>query len=81
MLGNHGTYLLPGRLFRHASNFDFMISFKDFTLDDYEKESFIELIKKEIRYSRDIEEMTYESRSKDRKRYFMLQKELNLKKI
>lgn len=81
MLGNRGTYPLPGRLFRHGTNFDFMISFKDFVLDDYEKESFVELIRKEITYSKNIEEMLYESRSKNRKRYFILQKELNLKEM
>jgi hypothetical protein len=73
MLGNRENYPLPGRLFRHGVNFDFMISFKHFELEDYEKAEFIKLIKKEISYSKCIEEMLYESRSKDRKRYYILQ--------
>lgn len=81
MLGNRGHYPLPGRLFRHGTNFDFMISFKDYELSEYEKLAFVELIKKEISYSKSIEEMIYESRSKDRKKYFILQKELRLEEL
>jgi hypothetical protein len=81
MLGNRKHYPLPGRLFRHGTNFDFMISFKGYELAEYEVTSFIDLIKKEISYSKNIEEMLYESRSKDRKRYFVLQKELKLEEM
>jgi hypothetical protein len=78
MLGNRKHYPLPGRLYRHGTNFDFMISFIGYELNKYEKLAFVELIKKEISYSQQFEEMLYESRSKDRKRYFLLQKELKL---
>lgn len=81
MLGNRKHYPLPGRLFRHGTNFDFMISFKDYELSEYEKSAFVKLIKKEISYSKSIEEMIYESRSKDRRKYFILQKELKLGEI
>ncbi|NLO08423.1 MAG: hypothetical protein GX129_00935 [Clostridiales bacterium] len=81
MLGNRKHYPLPGRLFRHGTNFDFMISFIGYELNEYEKSAFINLLKKEITYSRNIEEMLYESRSKGRKRYFLLQKELNLEEM
>lgn len=81
MLGNRKHYPLPGRLFRRGTNFDFMISFKGYELSEYEVSSFVELIKKEISYSKNIEEMLYESRCKDRKRYFMLQKELKLEEM
>lgn len=81
MLGNRGDYPLPGRLFRHGANFDFMISFKKYELSQEEKNAFIELIKKEIDYSKKVEEMIYESRKIDRKRYFILEKELRLEEI
>jgi hypothetical protein len=81
MLGNRKHYPLPGRLFRHGTNFDFMISFRDFILSNDEKMVFIELIKKEISYSQKIEEMIYESRAKNRKHYFLLQKELRLEEM
>lgn len=81
MMGNRKHYPLPGRLFRHGTNFDFMISFKDFILSDCEKLAFIELIKKEISYSQKIEEMIYDSRNKNRKHYFILQKELRLEEM
>ncbi|MGD6731860.1 MAG: hypothetical protein ACPKMZ_12435 [Pleomorphochaeta sp.] len=81
MLGNRRHYPLPGRLFRHGTNFDFMISFKAFELSDSEKHDFIELIKKELSYSRKIEEMIYESRHKSRKHYYILHNELKLTEI
>ncbi len=81
MLGNRKHYPLPGRLFRHGTNFDFMISFRDFILSDKERLSFIDLIKKEISYSQKIEEMIYGSRFKSRKHYYILQKELKLEEM
>ena len=81
MLGNMKNRSLPGRLFRHGTNFDFMISFKGYVLDGKEKEAFVALIKKEIEYSRRMEAMIYESRIKDRKEYFLLQKELRVEEI
>ncbi len=81
MLGNRKHYPLPGRLFRHGTNFDFMISFRDFVLSENEKLAFIDLVKKEISYSQKIEEMIYESRSKNRKQYFLLQKALRLEEM
>lgn len=53
MLGNRKHYPLPGRLFRHGTNFDFMISFKDFILSEDERITFIDLIQKELK----LEEM------------------------
>mgnify|MGYP001163264412 CR=1 FL=1 len=76
MLGNRNHYPLPGRLYRHGTNFDFMISFKEFILSDDEKDTFIDLIRKEISYAKKIEEMIYSSRSRDRKHYYLLQKDL-----
>lgn len=81
MLGNRKHYPLPGRLFRHGTNFDFMISFKECVLSQEEKVAFVDLIKKEVTYSRKIEEMIYESRTKNRMHYFLLQKELRLEEM
>lgn len=81
MLGNRKHYPLPGRLYRHGTNFDFMISFRDFILSEEEKVTFIDLIRKEISYSQKTEEMIYESRSRNRKHYSLLQKELRLEEM
>lgn len=78
MCGNRETYPLPGRLFRHGTNFDFLFSFVGYEPTVFEKETFIEMIKKEILYSQQFEEILSNSRSKDRKRYFMLQKDFHL---
>ena len=78
MLGNRGEYPLPGRFFRHGTNFDFLINFKGYELSNTEKESFIAMLKREIDYSRKFEEILKNSRKKDRKHYFMLQKEFHL---
>jgi len=78
MIGDRGHYPLPGRLFRHGTNFDFMMSFKKEELDKDEKIVLKQLIEKELHYSNQIEEMFINSRSKNRKHYFVLQKELHL---
>ena len=81
MLGARETYPLPGRLFRHGTNFDFLFSFVDYVPSDKETEAFIEMIKREIIYSRQIEEILSNSRSRGRKRYYMLQKEFHLEEL
>lgn len=81
MLGNRQHYPLPGRLFRHGMSFDFMISFMEYLPNAEEKTAFIDLIKREITYSKRIEEMIYESRRRSRMRYFLLQKELRLEEM
>ncbi|GBU28147.1 hypothetical protein R84B8_01705 [Treponema sp. R8-4-B8] len=78
IIGDRKHHPLPGRLFRHGMNFDFMMSFKKEEIDKDEKRVLKELIEKELRYSNQIEEMIYNSRSKNRKHYFVLQKELHL---
>jgi len=78
MIGRREHYPLPGRLFRHGTNFDFMISFQKEELDTIEKMAFVDLIKKELSYSRQLEEMLLNSRSSNRRRYFVMQKALRL---
>ena len=81
MLGNRETYPLPGRLFRHGTNFDFLFSFVDYVPTEKEFETFVDMLKREITYSRQIEEILSNSRSRGRKRYFMLQKEFHLEEM
>lgn len=81
ILGERDTYPLPGRLFRHGTNFDFLFSFINYVPTENEKQKFVEMLKKEILYSRQIEEILSNSRSKGRQRYYMLQKEFHLEKL
>lgn len=46
MCGDRGSYPLPGRLFRHGINFDFLFSFVGYEPAEKEKTKFVELIKK-----------------------------------
>ncbi|MDR0477904.1 MAG: hypothetical protein LBH14_08235 [Desulfobulbaceae bacterium] len=78
MIGRRRHYPLPGRLFRHGTNFDFMISFQKEELDTNEKTAFVDLLKKELGYSCQLEEMLLNSRSSNRRRYFVMQKALSL---
>ncbi len=81
MLGDRKHYPLPGRLYRHGTSFDFMFSFAGVEPTNVEWEAFTEMIVNEVEYSRQMEEMLHESRHKDRKHYFMLQKQLVLKEM
>lgn len=81
MLGDRKTYPLPGRLFRHGTNFDFLYSFVGYEATEKERNMFVEMIKREITYSRQIEEILTNSRSKGRKQYYMLQKEFHLEEL
>lgn len=81
MLGARETYPLPGRLFRHGTNFDFLFSFVDYEPSVKEEMFFVTMLKKEIEHSRRIEEILSNSRSRNRKRYFMLQKEFHLEEM
>lgn len=81
MLGARETYPLPGRLFRHGTNFDFLFSFVGYEPTEVEKKQFVAMLKREIEYSRKIEEILSNSRSRNRKRYYMLQKEFHLEEF
>ncbi len=77
MIGNYEA--LPGRLFRHGTNFDFMFCFKGNEPTDSEWEVFTEMIEKEVNFSKSIQNLLHETRGKNRERYYMLQKEICLK--
>ena len=78
MCGNRGTYPLPGRLFRHGTNFDFLFSFSGYVPTEKERAVFVEMIRKEILYSQQFEDILATNRNKNRNRYFMLQKDFHL---
>ena len=79
MLGNRKTYPLPGRLYRHGDQFDFMFSFVGTEPEEHEWSAFVEMVQREVRYSETLEEMLHESRKVGRNRYFMLEKGLTNK--
>ena len=62
MLGYRQHYPLPGRLYRHGTQFDFMISFKDYEPSSKELEAFRDVLLEEVRASQALENMIYQSR-------------------
>ena len=81
ILGDRSTYPLPGRLFRHGTHFDFLFSFVGTEPSTLETYTFIEMLRKEVIYSQQMEEILNNSRNKSRKHYFMLQKEFHLEEM
>ncbi len=79
LLGNRKHYPLPGRLFRHGANFDFMISWKTSKASDDEWSGFIEIIEDEIESSKQLEEIIFNSRSRSRQPFTYLHRPLRLK--
>lgn len=77
LLGNRKD--LPGLLFRHGSHFDFMISWQKFDPSEDELNDLIELIIEEVEISRNLEEIIFNTRSQNRKRYMFLHRPLILK--
>ena len=80
-IGNRKHYPLPGRLFRHGVNFDFMLSWKGYDPRGKEWKTLVDILHKEIEASEKLEEMIFESRNQQRKKYFALHKPLLTKLI
>ncbi len=80
LIGNREDYPLPGRLFRHGQHFDFMLSWKSFQADKNEFEKIIEILNDEIKASRTLDEILFNSRSKDRQKFTSLHRPLRLDK-
>ena len=80
-IGHRDRYPLPGRLFRHGAHFDFMISWQDYESKDHEWDALTDVVKKEIDASQRLEEMIFNSRIKNRKKYFVLHKPLVTEEI
>jgi hypothetical protein len=79
IIGNRDNSPLPGRLFRHGSDFDFMMNFRRYELSNSEINDLYELILREVKYSKQIQEMIFNSMSTKRKRYGIMEKRLYLK--
>lgn len=78
LIGHRKHFPLPGRLFRHGLNFDFMQSWIDDKPKNEEWDTFLSIIKSEINASRQLEEIIFNSRSKSRKHFTALHKPLKL---
>jgi hypothetical protein len=79
MLGNRGNSPLPGRLYRHGSQFDFMISFRRFRPSNVEMEYFLRLLRREVQASRTMEKLLFESRKQSRDRFTILHRKLEVR--
>jgi hypothetical protein len=79
LLGGRGHYPLPGRLFRHGTQFDFMISWGEHEPNKEELKDTIDLLFKEVEASRILEKIIYDSRKRGRAHYTILHKELKLR--
>ncbi len=79
LLGNRRHYPLPGRLFRHGAYFDFMFSCVTNSPSTTELNDLMDLICDEIVASRNLEEILFNSRNPNRKRYTILHRPLRLK--
>jgi len=80
-LGNRKHHPLPGRLFRHGAHFDFMISWKNYEASTKEWQILINILRSEIDASEKLEEMIFDSRKQNRKKYFVLHKPLMTKEL
>lgn len=80
-LGARQHYPLPGRLYRHGSQFDFMLSWKGTEPTDGEWQALIRLLEQEVRASQQLEEVLYRSRKSDREHYTLLHRRLHLEDV
>ena len=79
LVGNRKHHPLPGRLFRHGIHFDFMLSWEAFEPSPNELNDLIYLIVEEVKISRNLEDIFFNSQSKHRARYTFLHRPLKLK--
>lgn len=79
LTGERVQHPLPGRLFRHGTQFDFMLSWVGTKPTDQEMADFVETLLKEVKASRTMEEIIFDGRKKGRKRYTLLHEEFKLK--
>jgi hypothetical protein len=79
MLGEMGCRGLPGRLYRHGVQFDFMLSFRGTRASRDELTVFERLLLDEVAASRMLERLLYESRMRGRDEYNVLHRRLVVK--
>lgn len=68
-IGNMGKSGVPARLLRHGEGFDFMISWEGYKSNKTEWEILCEIIESEINASQTLEDVLFNNRSRDRKKY------------
>ena len=81
MIGNRQHYPLPGRLYRHGTQFDFMISFQWYEPSPREIAAFRGVLMAEVEASQALERMIYESRRRDRDHHTLFHRRLDLDDI
>ncbi len=79
LIGDRKHYPLPGRLIRHGTHFDFMVSWKGTKPNKKEFRAFVDVLIDEVSASRLLEEIIFNSRSQKRERFTVLHKPLLLK--
>ncbi len=79
-LVNRDDSPLPGKLFRHGDQFDFMISIRGYEASGDEFKNYQELLHSEIKASQQLEHIIYDSRKRNREKYTVLQHKLCLSK-
>ncbi len=79
MLGKRDSFPLPGRLYRHGPLFDFMFSFRGEKPSSKEQASFLQLLRAEIRASRDLQSIFYDTRKASQPHYTLLHRRLVLR--
>ncbi len=81
MLGNRQHHPLPGRLYRHGTQFDFMISFKEHEPSPKELKEFRDILLEEVQASQALENMIYQSRRRDRDHHTLFHRSLRVDDI
>ena len=79
LIGYRKHYPLPGRLFRHGTQFDFMISWMGYEASRSEWTETVRILSAEVAASRMLEEIIFHSRSRNRESFTYLHKPLLLK--
>ena len=78
ILGDRKHYPLPGRLYRHGVQFDFMMSFCHFEPSAQELRTFTDLLRVEVTASQTLEKILYDSWRRARDHYTVLHRRLEL---
>lgn len=77
LLGNREH--LPGRLLWHGTHFDFMVAWKDYGPSENERKELIDLVREEVKSSRELEKIFFDSLKGDFEQYMYLRRSLILK--
>ncbi|MCD9498846.1 hypothetical protein [Photobacterium carnosum] len=68
-IGGIGSSGVPARLLRHGEAFDFMIAWKDLKPTDKEKQVLFGILASEIEASKQVEQILYNNRNKERMKF------------